>query len=74
VRKHCELVNGINRLGYSLLTGGLGTWLLKEMVHYAPKQVVKVAVTEEANLTKELREHIWNDEDKRDSVLADSLP
>ena len=44
------------------------------MVHYTPKQVVKMSVAEEADLTKEqakeLSEHIWNDEDKRDFVLA----
>ena len=74
VSKHYEFANGINGLEYSLLTGGLGTWLLKEMAHYAPKQVVKMSVAEEADLTKEqareLSEHIWNDEDKRDFVLA----
>jgi pimeloyl-ACP methyl ester carboxylesterase len=74
VSKHYEFANGINGLEYSLLTGGLGTWLLKEMAHYAPKQVVKMSVAEEGDLTKEqakeLSEHIWNDEDKRDFVLA----
>jgi len=74
VSKQYEFANGINGLEYSLLTGGLGTWLLKEMAHYTPKQVVKMSVTEEADLTKEqakeLSEHIWNDEDKRDFVLA----
>ena len=74
VSKRYEFANGINRLEYSLLTGGLGTWLLKEMAHYAPKQVIKMSVTEEADLTKEqakeLSEHIWNDEGKRDFVLA----
>jgi pimeloyl-ACP methyl ester carboxylesterase len=74
VSKRYEFANGINRLGYSLLTGGLGTWIFKEMAHYAPKQLVKMTVTEEGDLTKEqakeLSEHIWNDEDKRDFVLA----
>ena len=48
------------------------------MAHYAPKQVVKMSVTDEADLAKEqakeLSEHIWNDEDKRDLVLAVSVP
>ena len=74
VSKQYEFANGINRLEYSLLTGGLGTWIFKEMAHFAPRQVVKMSVTEEADLTKEqakeLSEHIWNDEDKRDFVLA----
>jgi len=74
VSKRYEFGNGINSLEYSLLTGGLGSWLLKEMARHVPKQVVKMSVTEESDLTKEqareLSEHIWNDEDKRDFVLA----
>lgn len=69
-----EFANGVNGLEYSLLTGGLGTWLMKEMVSHAPKQVVKMSVVEEGDLTKdqakELSEHIWNDEEKREFVLA----
>jgi len=69
-----EFANGINSLEYSLLTGGLGAWVLKEMARHAPKQVVKLAATDEADLTKEqaheLTEHIWNDEEKREFVLA----
>jgi pimeloyl-ACP methyl ester carboxylesterase len=74
VSMNYDFANGINRLEYSLLTGGVGTWLFKEMVRHAPKQVVKMAATEESDLSKEqakeLSEHIWNDEDKRDFVLA----
>jgi pimeloyl-ACP methyl ester carboxylesterase len=74
VSKEYEFANGVNALEYSLLTGGLGTWLMKEMVRHTPKQVVKMSVEEEGDLTKEqakeLSEHIWNDEEKRDFVLA----
>jgi pimeloyl-ACP methyl ester carboxylesterase len=74
VSQRYEFANGINSLEYSLLTGGLGSWLLKEMARHVRKQVVKMSVTEESDLTKEqakeLSEHIWNDEDKRDFVLA----
>ena len=74
VSKKYDFANGINGLEYSLLTGGLGTWLFKEMVQHAPKQVVEMSVTDEADLTKEqakeLSEHIWNDDQKRDFVLA----
>ena len=74
VSEKYEFGNGINSLEYSLLTGGLGTWLMKEMVRHTPKQVVKMSVTEESDLSKEqakeLSEHIWNDEEKRDFVLA----
>jgi pimeloyl-ACP methyl ester carboxylesterase len=74
VSKEYEFANGVNALEYSLLTGGLGTWLMKEMVRHTPKQVVKMSVEEEGDLTKEqvkeLSEHIWNDDEKRDFVLA----
>src|SRR3954447_3914860 len=74
VSKKYEFASGIEGLEYSLLTGGLGAWLMKEMVRHAPKQVVEMSATEEADLTKEqakeLSEHIWNDEAKREFVLA----
>jgi pimeloyl-ACP methyl ester carboxylesterase len=73
VCKSYEFANGVNGLEYSLLTGGLGTWLMKEIVSHAPKQAVKMSVVEEGDLTKdqakELSEHIWNDEEKREFVL-----
>jgi hypothetical protein len=54
------------------LMGSLG------LERFGRKQVIKMSVTEEADLTKEqakeLSEHIWNDEDKRDFVLAISAP
>ena len=74
VSKTYDFANGINSLEYSLLTGGLGTWLFKEMARHMPKQVVRMSVSDESNLSKdqakELSEHIWNDEDKREFVLA----
>jgi pimeloyl-ACP methyl ester carboxylesterase len=69
-----EFANGINSLEYSLLTGGLGTWLFKEMAEHMPKAVVKMSVSDESDLSKEkakaLSEYIWNDEEKRQFVLA----
>ena len=68
-----EFANGINSIEYSLLTGAVGNWLLKEMVKHAPKSVVGMVASEEGDLTKEqahaLTEHIWNDETKRDFVM-----
>src|SRR5262245_2919892 len=69
-----EFANGINSIEYSLLTGGLGTWLFKEMAKHAPKTVVKMSVSDESDLpkdkAKELSEYIWNDDEKRQFVLA----
>lgn len=68
-----EFANGINSLEYSLLTGGVGNWVTKQLRKHAPKEVVTLAVEDEGDLTKEqahdLIEHIWNDEAKRDFVL-----
>ena len=68
-----EFANGINSIEYSLLTGAVGNWVLKEMVKHAPKSVVGMVASEEGDLTKEqahtLTEHIWNDETKRDFVM-----
>ena len=65
--------NGINAIEYSLLTGAVGNWLLKEMTKHTPKAVVDMVGTEEGDLTKEqahaLSEHIWNDEAKREFVM-----
>ena len=70
---HYEFGNGINSIEYSLLTGSVGNWLLKEMAKHTPKTVVGMVASEEGDLTKEqahaLTEHIWNDETKRDFVL-----
>jgi len=70
---HYEFANGINSIEYSLLTGAVGNWLLKEMAKHAPKSVVGMVASEEGDLTKEqarvLTEHIWNDDTKRDFVL-----
>jgi pimeloyl-ACP methyl ester carboxylesterase len=73
VSTHYEFANGINSIEYSLLTGAIGSWVLKEMVKHAPKQVVGMVATEEGDLTKEqahaLTEHIWSDETKREFVM-----
>jgi pimeloyl-ACP methyl ester carboxylesterase len=78
VSEKYEFGNGINSLEYSLLTGGLGTWLMKEMVRHTPKQVVKMSVTEESDLSKEqakeLSEHIWNDEESATSCSPFQAP
>lgn len=70
---HYEFGNGINSIEYSLLTGSVGNWLLKEMAKHMPKTVVGMVASEEGDLTKEqahaLTEHIWNDETKREFVL-----
>jgi pimeloyl-ACP methyl ester carboxylesterase len=74
VSKSYEFANGVNAIEYSLLTGGLGTFSVKETIKHAPKQVVKTSVEQEGDLSKEqakeLSEYIWNDEDKREFVLA----
>ena len=74
VSMHYEFGNGINRIEYSLLTGAVGNWLLKEMAKHTPKTVVGMVGSEEGDLTKEqahaLTEHIWDDETKRNFVLA----
>jgi pimeloyl-ACP methyl ester carboxylesterase len=69
-----RFASGIASLEYSLLTGGVGQWLMKEMVEHMPRQVVEMSASEESNLTKaqakELSEQIWNDPVKRDFVLG----
>ena len=63
-----------NALEETMLTGGFGGWLMKELARHSPKQVVKMLATEEGDLTKEqartLVEHIWEDPAKREFVLA----
>lgn len=62
-----------NALEETMLTGGFGKWLMKELVRHSPKQVVKMLATEEGDLTKEqartLVEHIWDEPAKRAFVL-----
>lgn len=57
-----------------LLTGRFGAWMMGELVRHAPKQVIKMTAKEEGDLTKEqvreLSAHIWDDQAKRDFVLA----
>lgn len=57
-----------------LMAGKAGRWIMKELVHHAPKTVVQSLAKEEGDLDKhqlkELVDHIWNDEDKRAFVLS----
>ncbi len=57
-----------------LLLGRFGKWLAKELVHHAPKSVVKMLVSQEGDLTKdqvkELTEQIWEDPNKRQFALG----
>jgi pimeloyl-ACP methyl ester carboxylesterase len=70
---HYEFGNGINSIEYSLLTGSVGNWFIKEMSKHTPKTLVRQVVSDEGDLTKEqaheLSEHIWNDETKREFIL-----
>lgn len=73
VSKKYEFDNGMNSIEYSIMTGSVGSFLLKEMIKHTPKTVVGMVPSEEGDLTKEqaheLADHIWNDETKRDFVL-----
>lgn len=57
-----------------LMAGKAGRWIMKELVHHAPKTVVQSLAKEEGDLDKhqlkELVDHIWNDEAKRAFVLS----
>ncbi|HWJ60627.1 MAG TPA: alpha/beta hydrolase [Acidimicrobiales bacterium] len=57
-----------------LMAGKAGRWIMKELVHHAPKTVVQSLAKEEGDLdkrqVKELVDHIWNDEGKQAFVLA----
>jgi pimeloyl-ACP methyl ester carboxylesterase len=57
-----------------LMAGKAGRWIMKELVHHAPKTVVQSLAKEEGDLDKhqlkELVDHIWNDEGKRAFVLS----
>ncbi len=70
---HYKFGNGINSIEYSLLTGSVGNWLIKEMSKHTPKTLVGMVVSDEGDLTKEqahaLSEHIWNDEAKREFMF-----
>jgi pimeloyl-ACP methyl ester carboxylesterase len=56
-----------------LMAGKAGRWIMKQLVHHAPKTVVQSLAKEEGDLDKhqlkELVAHIWNDEAKRAFVL-----
>lgn len=57
-----------------LMAGKAGRWIMKQLVHHAPKSVVQSLAKEEGDLDKhqlkDLVDHIWNDEDKRAFVLS----
>ena len=55
------------------MAGKAGRWMIKQLVHHAPKSVVQSLAKEEGDLDKhqlkELVQHIWDDEDKRAFAL-----
>ncbi len=57
-----------------LMAGKAGRWIMKELVHHAPKTVVSSLAKEEGDLDKhqlkELVDHIWHDDAKRAFVLS----
>lgn len=57
-----------------LMAGKAGRWIMKELVHHAPKSVVQSLAKEEGDLDKhqlkELVAHIWDDEAKRAFTLS----
>jgi pimeloyl-ACP methyl ester carboxylesterase len=61
-------------LAYRLLSGRVGKWVVDAMRRFAPKQLVKMTVSEEGDLDKDqvkaLRDHIWDHPAKRDFVLG----
>jgi len=71
VSKRYEFETGIE---YRLLTGRVGKWLVHEMAHHAQKNLIKMSVSEEGDLTKqqvkELTAEVWSDPEKREFVLA----
>ena len=71
VSKRYEFETGIE---YRLFTGRVGKWLVHEMAHHAQKNLIKMSVSEEGDLTKqqvkELTAEIWSDPEKRDFVVA----
>ena len=65
---------GVASIESSLMSSGLGGFVLRTMAEHAPKSLIASTVKEEGTLSrteaKELTEHIWEHEDKRDFVLA----
>lgn len=72
VSQRYEFAKGIESIEYSVMTGAVGGWIVKEMVEHTPKKLVGMMASEEGDLTKEqahaLTEHIWNDDVKREFV------
>ena len=65
---------GVASIESSLMSSGFGGFVLHTMAEHAPKSLIASTVKEEGKLSrteaKELTEHIWDHEDKRDFVLA----
>lgn len=57
-----------------LMAGKAGRWIIKQLVHHAPKSVVQSLAKEEGDLDKhqlrELVDHIWGDEAKKAFALS----
>ncbi len=68
-----EFATGLASLENSLMTSGLGGWLLHEMVAHTPKAVITSTIKEEGTLShadaSSLVQHIWEHPDKREFVL-----
>ncbi len=57
-----------------LMAGKAGRWIMRQLVHHAPRSVVQSLAKEEGDLDKhqlrELVDHIWSDESKRSFTLS----
>ena len=69
-----SFATGVASIESSLMSSGFGGFVLHTMAEHAPKSLIASTVKEEGRLSraqaKELTEHIWDHEDKRDFVLA----
>ncbi len=69
-----SFATGMASIESSLMSSGFGGFVLRTMAEHAPKSLIASTVKEEGELSraevKELTEHIWDHEDKRDFVLA----
>jgi pimeloyl-ACP methyl ester carboxylesterase len=65
---------GVASIERSLMSSGLGGFVLHAIAEHAPKSLIASTVKEEGHLTgaeaRELTEHIWAHEDTRDFVLG----
>ena len=73
VSRPYEFATGLASLENSLMTSGLGGWLLHEMVEHTPRAVVSSTIREEGTLShadaSTLVQHIWEHPEKREFVL-----